>query len=105
MVVPVLMTNCHVSEKWNIGPVAAHTTTTKSANKNTDAEPVQTEILLATTRKTFFISIIIYDDAKNRERYSVITLLYVKVPVDIGRLYWYNITRNNILMTQLVQNS
>jgi hypothetical protein len=33
--VPVLITSCHVSEKWNIGPVIAHTTTVPRARAKT----------------------------------------------------------------------
>ena len=34
MVVPVLMTSCQESEKWNTGPVIAQTRTTPSAATN-----------------------------------------------------------------------
>jgi len=40
MVVPVLMTSCHVSEKWNTGPSRAHTRTTPSAMRNAFDVPV-----------------------------------------------------------------
>jgi hypothetical protein len=39
-VVPVLITSCHVSEKPNIGPVAAHTSTIKTARPNAQELPV-----------------------------------------------------------------
>src|SRR5215213_11093922 len=39
IVVPVLMTSCHVSVKPNIGPVAAHETTTPIATTNASGFP------------------------------------------------------------------
>ena len=36
IVVPVLITSCHVSLKPNIGPVTAHMTITSTANPNVD---------------------------------------------------------------------
>jgi hypothetical protein len=44
MVVPVLITSCHVSEKWNIGPVAAHMMMTANAHMNAQDEPKATEL-------------------------------------------------------------
>ena len=55
MVVPVLMTSCQVSEKLNTGPVRAQTTMISAAPRNTDALPVQVDILLATLRNIFFM--------------------------------------------------
>jgi len=40
MVVPVLMTSCHVSEKWKIGPVMSQATMTKKARRNAAVDPV-----------------------------------------------------------------
>ena len=40
IVVPVLMTNCHVSLKPKSGPVNAHTTTTSPASMNVWGRPV-----------------------------------------------------------------
>src|ERR1043165_3005156 len=40
IVVPVLITNCQVSEKSNIGPVIAQTTTVPAANKKATELPV-----------------------------------------------------------------
>ena len=39
MVVPVLMTSCQVSEKWNNGPVAPQTITKLAAIENAEVEP------------------------------------------------------------------
>ena len=39
IVVLVLMTSCHVSEKLKIGPVTAHTTMTKAATTNAMGDP------------------------------------------------------------------
>jgi hypothetical protein len=40
MVVPVLITSCHVSENWKMGPVAAHKMMINKAIKNAYDEPV-----------------------------------------------------------------
>src|SRR4029453_6752353 len=47
IVVPVLMTSCHVSLKWNRGPVTAHTTITPKAIAKAQGRPVQTAAALA----------------------------------------------------------
>src|SRR6187200_2067787 len=39
IVVPVLMTSCHVSLKWKIGPVMAHTITTRTASTSAHGVP------------------------------------------------------------------
>ena len=39
-VVPVLMTSCHVSEKWKIGPENAQNTTMTKARINAEGRPV-----------------------------------------------------------------
>src|SRR4030095_14298847 len=39
IVVPVLMTSCHVSEKWKIGPVTAHARMTATATENAQELP------------------------------------------------------------------
>jgi hypothetical protein len=39
MVVPVLITSCHMSENWNIGLVMAHTRTTPTAIGKVWARP------------------------------------------------------------------
>src|SRR6476619_923155 len=52
MVVPVLMTNCQVSEKPNNGPVIAQTRTTPAARIKVDARPAACDVLLATSPKT-----------------------------------------------------
>lgn len=39
MVVPVLITNCQVDEKWNIGPANAHTPTRNKAVENIQGDP------------------------------------------------------------------
>jgi hypothetical protein len=46
MVVPVLMTSCHVLEYLNKGPVAAHTNTISTAAENAHLEPTQLEATL-----------------------------------------------------------
>jgi hypothetical protein len=40
MVVPVLMTSCHVLLNWKSGPVIAHTSTTPAAIMNAMGRPV-----------------------------------------------------------------
>ena len=47
MVVPVLITNCQVSLKLKIGPVATHTTMTAAANMNAEGLPVARAVFLA----------------------------------------------------------
>ena len=47
MVVPVLMTNCQVSEKWKIGPVIPQPMMTRSAIRNASQEPVTLVTLMA----------------------------------------------------------
>ena len=39
MVVPVLMTSCHVSDQWKKGPDAAQTTTIRIEMTNVEARP------------------------------------------------------------------
>ena len=52
MVVPVLITSCHVSEKPNTGPETPHTTTVPSARANTQALPTSREATFATSAKS-----------------------------------------------------
>src|SRR5690348_10857690 len=52
MVVPVLMTNCQVSEKPNKGPVTAQTSTTSAARMNVLACPAARDVRFATTPKS-----------------------------------------------------
>jgi len=47
MVVPVLMTSCQVSEKWNSGPVSAQATMTSTAMKKIVGRPTADEVSLA----------------------------------------------------------
>lgn len=47
MVVPVLMTSCHVSENPNNGPVTAQITITAQASTKVDARPAACEALFA----------------------------------------------------------
>ena len=54
MVVLVLMTNCHVSEKWKIGPVVAQMMIIDRASKKAQGEPTADEVLLANLRKNSF---------------------------------------------------
>jgi len=51
MVVPVLMTSCQVSEKWNNGPVTAHATMIKVAATNANGDPVACATPCANWRK------------------------------------------------------
>ena len=55
MVVPVLMTSCHVSEKPNNGPLTAQTTTILAATIKVEARPAAREVLLARSPKNFDI--------------------------------------------------
>jgi hypothetical protein len=55
MVVPVLMTNCQVSENWKSGPLMPHTTTTPAANRKVEARPAASEVWLAKSPKNFEI--------------------------------------------------
>jgi hypothetical protein len=48
MVVPVLMTNCHVSENPNNGPVTAQIMIVNEARTNVVARPAACEVRLAT---------------------------------------------------------
>jgi len=41
MVVPVLITNCQVSEKWNMGPLMPQINTIPKAMRKADELPVQ----------------------------------------------------------------
>src|SRR5437764_12702290 len=51
IVVAVLMTSCHVSEKWYRGPTAAHPTMAAQATKNISADPTTSELQRANLRK------------------------------------------------------
>ena len=51
IVVPVLITSCHVELKWNSGPVAAHTTTTSNATANADGCPAASAMRCAKRSK------------------------------------------------------
>lgn len=53
MVVPVLITSCHVSEKPKSGPLTAHTMTMPAAIMNVEARPAASEVLLARSPKNF----------------------------------------------------
>ena len=44
IVVPVLITNCHVSEKPKIGPLTSQMTMTKTAKENVLGRPVTREM-------------------------------------------------------------
>src|SRR5688572_14560044 len=44
MVVPVLITNCQVSDQWNSGPVTPQTSTTLSASRKVAGWPAQPAI-------------------------------------------------------------
>ena len=51
MVVPVLMTSCHVLLKWKMGPVAAHASTRARAARNAWGLPVARAVALEQTVK------------------------------------------------------
>jgi hypothetical protein len=51
MVVPVLMTSCQVSEKWNTGPVSPHTRMMAQARTNTQGRPASRDVIWATSEK------------------------------------------------------
>src|SRR6478672_3066530 len=55
IVVLVLMTNCHVSEKLNSGPVIPHARITRTASTNAHGEPVAVAAPAANRRKACFI--------------------------------------------------
>src|SRR5262249_52883694 len=55
MVVPVLITSCHVSEYLNAGPVTAQTRTTRTARKNAVDDPIATAESRANFRKLSLI--------------------------------------------------
>ena len=54
MVVPVLITSCHVSEKPKSGPVIAHTTMTSTATTSAIGEP-SALMHASTTLLNFFL--------------------------------------------------
>jgi hypothetical protein len=47
MVVPVLVTSCHVSENAKIGPVTAHAMTMMTARTNADGTPMTASLCFA----------------------------------------------------------
>src|SRR5690242_16841835 len=51
IVVPVLMTNCHVSENPNSGPLVPQATTTPAANMKVEARPAANDVRLAKSPK------------------------------------------------------
>ena len=55
IVVPVLITNCQVSENLQTGPVDAQTTTSSTADKNVQELPAAFDVLAANLRKRVFI--------------------------------------------------
>jgi hypothetical protein len=56
IVVPVLITSCHVSEKPNIGPVTTQAIITDRAIKKAEAVPVKYDILFEIFLNLFFIN-------------------------------------------------
>src|SRR5688572_2357339 len=52
MVVPVLMTSCQVSEKWNTGPVTAQMTSTAAAMMKAHGLPTRVDTLWENLRNT-----------------------------------------------------
>src|SRR5882672_8108259 len=57
MVVPVLMTSCHVSENPNRGPLNPQVRITKTAMPNAQGEPTPTEVLWENLRKKLEVAI------------------------------------------------
>ena len=55
IVVPVLMTNCHVSENWKTGPVIAQATIDPNAMAKVDARPHCWDVHCATAPKAELI--------------------------------------------------
>ena len=61
MVVPVLITNCHVLEKLKIGPLTAHIMTIKKATTKARELPVNAVILLAKRSKKLWFFLVMTD--------------------------------------------
>src|SRR5713226_4189385 len=59
IVVPVLMTNCHVSEKWNSGPVIPQTIITDRARMNAIDVPVAF-VALSENRSRIWLSLLLF---------------------------------------------
>ena len=55
MVVPVLITSCHVSENPKSGPLISHTMTMPAAVMTVEARPAASEVLLASSPKNLEI--------------------------------------------------
>jgi len=60
MVVPVLITNCQVSENLNMGPLAAHTMMTAMAIRKAVEDPVALVILLLALSKKVFMELLFF---------------------------------------------
>src|SRR3954470_13169166 len=56
MVVPVLITSCHVSEKLKIGPVTAQTTMISAASRNAHGDPADVAMVAANLRNISFMT-------------------------------------------------
>jgi hypothetical protein len=53
----LLITNCHVSEKWNLGPTANQAATSTPDNINAQGDPALIDTFSANLRNASFISV------------------------------------------------
>ena len=85
IVVPVLITNCQVSEKLNIGPVTAHTIITKKAMINDvdvpTARVIADDIFSNRAVKLVFLFAIFYFKVKEKVRPISLTFPDPRIPV------------------------
>jgi hypothetical protein len=72
MVVPVLMINCHVSEKPKIGPVAAQTITMTQQMMKASAWPVAWDTASATWVNHLFSCIVLVRQHPIHKRFALI---------------------------------
>jgi hypothetical protein len=57
IVVPVLMTSCHVSLNWKMGPVIAHVATTSTASTNVPGRPTRRDVAFESrVKREWFMS-------------------------------------------------
>jgi hypothetical protein len=68
--VMVLMTSCHVSEKWNSGPVNTHRSTTATDDMKAVDEPSQTEADWASRRKSSLMDLLLGRHFTSRRKES-----------------------------------
>ena len=88
IVVPVLITNCQVSEKLNIGPVTAHTIITKNAMINDvdvpTARVIADDIFSNRAVKLVFLFDIFYFKVKEKVRPISLTFPDPRIPVFVS---------------------